>query len=109
MTQTPSSPFNPFGPPVISRQRLYWAWWIGQEATKLFEEYLDMSMEKRGVTENEGEAPVTKTAADGCKPNCCQQACGTDTMSKAAEAAADARKAAGAGLPVPVTKQTPPL
>lgn len=66
--------------------------------------------EKRGVTQDENEAPTTKEAADAaCKPDCCKQACGTDTMSKAAEAAADARKKAGAGLPVPVTKQIPPL
>lgn len=49
-----------------------------------------MSIEKRGVVAEENEAPV-KQAADKepCKPNCCQQACGTDTMSKAAEAVAD--------------------
>lgn len=85
-----SNPFDPFGPSVICRQRLYWAWWVGKEAQRLFKEYVEMSMEKRGVTEDEGEAPkTTKEAKDGaCKPNCCQQACGTDTMSKMAEAAA---------------------
>jgi hypothetical protein len=91
MTQTPDNPFNPFGPSLISRQRLYWCWWVGRQATKLFREYV-MSMEKRGVTQDEGEPPTTKEAKDGgCKPNCCQQACGTDPLSKAAEAAADAK------------------
>lgn len=50
-----------------------------------------MSMEKRGVVSDENEAPPEKKASDKepCKPNCCQQACGTDLMSKAAEAVAD--------------------
>lgn len=50
-----------------------------------------MSMEKRGVIDTENEAPVTKEAAqkEPCKPGCCKQACGTDPMSKLAEAVAD--------------------
>lgn len=54
-----------------------------------------MSMEKRGVIEGEGEATKTqeKEAAtnEACsKPKCCgQSACGTDPMSKMAEAVAE--------------------
>ena len=53
-----------------------------------------MSMEKRGVVADENEAPATKQAQDATnvpcsKPTCCQQACGTDPLSKAAEAVAD--------------------
>lgn len=47
-------------------------------------------MEKRGVVEGENEAPAKQAADTACeKPTCCGNACGTDPMSKLAEAVAD--------------------
>jgi hypothetical protein len=50
-----------------------------------------MSMEKRGVVDGEGTAPpAVKQAEQACaRPACCKGACGTDPMSKLAEAVAD--------------------
>lgn len=51
-----------------------------------------MAMEKRGVVDAENEQPpATKEAAQKtCTPGCCKQACGTDPLSKIAEAAKEA-------------------
>lgn len=49
-----------------------------------------MTMEKRGVVEGENEAPTKQAADKSCeKPKCCGNACGTDPMSKLAEAVAE--------------------
>ncbi len=53
-----------------------------------------MSMEKRGVCEGENTPPEPQKTAQACdKPACCRQGqeCGTDTLSKAAEVAAQAK------------------
>lgn len=52
-----------------------------------------MSIEKRGVVEGEGEAPAATKQAEACQPKCCgnPQACGSDPLSKVAEAAAAAK------------------
>lgn len=63
-----------------------------------------MSMEKRGVIDSEN-TPLPATArtvtdkeasdvnAKACgNPNCCRQACGTDPLSKMAEAASERPK-----------------
>ncbi len=47
-----------------------------------------MSMEKQGVVAGEGEAPA-KQASDACCADPCKPACGTDPLSKAADAVAE--------------------
>ena len=49
-----------------------------------------MGMEKRGVVEGENEAPAKQAADKSCaEPKCCGNTCGTDPVSKLAEAVAD--------------------
>jgi hypothetical protein len=69
-----------------------------------------MSMEKQGVCEGENTAPEPQKAAQDCpKEACCGNACGTDMLSKAAEAVAAARGEAVSRNGIPVTKHVPPL
>lgn len=91
-----------FGEPLISRQRLYWYWWLGQEIKKMHE--------KRGVVDGENLPPkdADKQAAD---KTCCgnPKSCGSDPASKLADAAAQAKQASDANHGLPVTKTLPPL
>lgn len=87
-----------FGPSILAG--FYHRWWMVQRLRQFNEELLlrygIMGMEKRGVVGDENEAPA-KEAADKAvcaKPVCCQGACGTDPLSKAAEAVADKAKPA---------------
>lgn len=80
-----------FGPSILTG--FYRRWWMLQQLKRVAEGY--MSMEKRGVVGDENEAPAKEAADKACeKPVCCQGACGTDPLSKAAEAVADKAKPA---------------
>jgi hypothetical protein len=75
------------------RREVYWAFYVTREFKRFASEYLNMPMEKQGVVPDENETPTIKEATDGCsRPKRCkaEQACGTDTMSKLAEAVSEA-------------------